>query len=276
MVRPNVDRFIESLGIELSHGATRVRDLIGARHWGVDGAHKESIFRAFLEPHLPAGIICRRGFVLGPDHALTSTEQDLLLVDINTRAPVFMGHDLVLAAPESVVGAISVKTQMNSEEVDDAIAGLSTLLKTCVSPWLGAFFFDDRRPPVLAPTKLYEHVQRAIVHGTPAKKPLDAAPGDGIDALADMHSTCLVVDHSVDGQTSVRGYDCNGKAAAVFLARLLGHVATSRGPNSWMAAALDRVAMTPLTPSSATWQASAPPPGDAKKKKKRRKPRKRQ
>ena len=270
MVRPNVDRFIESLGVELSHGASRVRDLIGARHWGVDGAHKESIFRAFLEPHLPAGIICRRGFVLGPDHALTSTEQDVLLVDINTRAPVFMGHDLVLAVPESVIGAISVKTQLNSEEVEGSIIGLSTLLKTCASPWLGAFFFDDRSPPLLSPTKLYEHVQRAIVNGAPAKRHLDADPGDGIDVLADMHSTCLVIDHSVAGETTVRGYDCNGKAAAVFLARLLGHVATSRGPNSWMAAALDRVAMTPLTPSSATWQGGALPPGDAKKKKPRK------
>lgn len=251
MVDANVSRYLNSLGEQLRSGATRVRDLIGGRHWGVDGAHKESILRAFIASHLPAGIVCARGFVLGATDELTSTEQDILIVDTCSVAPVFSEYDLILTPPEAVVGAISVKTRLGQREIEDSINGLSTTLQTCEAPWLGVFFFDDETSQIPQPNTLYAHVLAAIAANAAIRTPLADGPQAGVDILATIDSTALILDYGTAGSTRVRGYNCHRKAASVFLARLLMHITRRRSQNeAWIAKALDKIPMEPLYPAS--------------------------
>jgi len=66
---PNRNRYLASLSAELRAQATRVRDLIGDRHWLSDGHHKEYLLKDMLARHVPSSVAVSRGFVTHPNRA---------------------------------------------------------------------------------------------------------------------------------------------------------------------------------------------------------------
>ena len=100
------------------------------------------------------------GFVIHPgDLSLCSREQDILILDISREAPVYNHAGVVVAFPEQVLGAISVKTQFRKRELLDSCDTLNSLLhvykraSSLRRVWCGAFFLKNlnRRPASLRP-----------------------------------------------------------------------------------------------------------------------------
>jgi hypothetical protein len=228
-------RYLKSLALELNSQARRVRDLIGSRHWLTDGAHKEYLLAEIIRRHAPAGYGVARGFVVSSVHAdLCSREQDILVIDTTQEAPVFNQGGVVIAFPGSVRAAVSVKTNLGSEEVADSIATLRSVTDVVIGSssdaarvWCGAFFFDPSDAVSADPSKVYGYIAKAVqdLNGGRSHRLPDPCP----DLLATAEDL-LFRQYREDEQTGkVVGFRCGGLASAIFLARLLDHLATERG-----------------------------------------------
>jgi hypothetical protein len=227
--------YLRSLALELSSQARRVRDLIGARHWLTDGAHKEYLLAEIIRRHAPGSCLVARGFVISPLRSdLCSREQDILVVDSSQEAPVFNQGGVVIAFPGSIRAAISVKTTLGSEELTDAIATLRSVRDVVVQSdvpvarlWCGAFFFDPCDAVAANPEKVYGYAERAIqgLNGNGSQHEVDVGP----DLLATAENLLFRQYREDDHTGKMVGFSCGGLASAVFLARLLDHLATERG-----------------------------------------------
>lgn len=148
-MEPNWLRYLNSLSNELAAQSQRVRDLIGDSHWLVDGHHKEYLLIELLSRHLPTRYIASRGFVISPaDPNKRSLEQDILIVDQNIEAPLFNQGGVVIAFPNAVRAAVSVKSTLGKKEVEDSVIGLNSVRALCKQPesvWTGAYFFEVGR-----------------------------------------------------------------------------------------------------------------------------------
>ena len=249
--------YLTSLTEELSAQSTRVRDLIGSRHWLSDGHHKEYILGSVISRHLPAGILLGRGFVISPaEPHQCSTEQDLLLVDCTTEAPIFNQGGLLIAFPNQVIAAVSVKTTLRRKEATDAVRGLNSVrtLVNLASPepnhfWCGVFVFETTSAVDRNPRLPCDYLSRAIADNPVSPPPFSAQPSlSGPDLLC--ASKDLIYKNAppaTHASPFITGYRCNSLGTAVFLANLLDHVATYRTPGaSNLAAFVDTLSLTPL------------------------------
>ncbi len=238
-------RFLASISSELVSQSTRVRDLIGDKHWLSDGHHKEFLLLSLLRRHLPACTIASRGFVISPAHPdICSSEQDILIIETTCEAPLFQQGDLAICFPRTVLAAISVKTRFKRAEILDSVAGLNSVRNTARdSPdqrglWCGAFFFEGDDVFRKTPSKAYKQirdgleltpVQRPVVpppHPFPTGPDLFCAGTDFIFRL-DHDSARMPGDPSLGSR--IRGFRCPGIASALFIADLLDHIASRRG-----------------------------------------------
>jgi hypothetical protein len=136
--------YYKSLSMELQGLKNRVRSLV--RHWQTDGEWKESVVRSFLRRHLPRSVEVGRGFVVSPQGP--STQIDVLLFDTN-KPVLFRDGDLAVVTPDSVVGAIEVKTGVNTGEFKEAavkLCNVSQLIRgqATNARFFGLFAFEDR------------------------------------------------------------------------------------------------------------------------------------
>jgi len=149
MTDTNRASYLRSLSQELDVQASRVRELIGSRHWASDGTHKEALLGGLLQRHLPAGHIVSRGFVTSEsDPNVCSKEQDLVIVDTMTEAPAFCQNGLIVVFPQQVRAAVSVKSGYSSTVLKTALADLSTVAAAgppiaTAELWLGLYFFSN-------------------------------------------------------------------------------------------------------------------------------------
>ena len=147
--RVDTGRFFQTLSAELDAQADRVRNLIGDAHWLSDGHHKEALLQGLIERHLPSTASVSRGFALQsgmPSNC--STEQDLLVLDTSSEAPVFTQSGLVITFPNQVLASLSVKTRFRKQEFADAVTGLLSLDEIGGDGntiWYGAYFFHKQR-----------------------------------------------------------------------------------------------------------------------------------
>lgn len=243
-VRPNRYRYLLSLADELQAQSTRVRDLIGDAHWYYDGHHKEYLLVELLRRHLPSGLVASRGFVISPtDSELRSKEQDVLVVDVTREAPVFNQGGVIVVFPGAVLAAISVKTTLDSRTVEDSVKGLNSVRDAAsghLDPrliWCGAYYFEVDRAVDATPSLAFGHVGRAIGGNkmrTPVPPPSHPCPV-GPDLHCSAKDFAFVLEHAYhsDVGTTVGprllGYRCHGLATAIFLGKVLDHVATARG-----------------------------------------------
>ncbi len=200
---------------ELISQANRVRNLIGDKHWLIDGHHKEYLLIQLLERHLPAGMQAARGFVIDPERTHEcSKEQDILIVDTVAEAPIFHQAGVMVAFPEQVRAAISVKSTMDSKSIGDTIEGLQSVSEVASGHvkegdiWFGGYFFFVGTMINTNTKKVYEYC-------------------DGASFLPDMMS-CEESFAFKKQDADLQGYTCSGLAAAVFLAELLSHLSVSR------------------------------------------------
>lgn len=231
--KPNAGRYLRSIGDELAAQARRVRDLIGDAHWLSDGHHKEYLLTSLLQRHLPSGVVATRGFVVSSsDYRRCSTEQDVLVIDTQVEAPLFNQGGLVIAFPQSVLGAISVKTNLRAKELKDVDAGLVSLQELVRdagydAPWCGAFFYEVPPEVEQSPERVYDFIQaaKAAPGGT------DPALGASLICTAQRFAYKYVLHE--DAGTGKRdhrvlGYDVDGIAAGLAVALLADVAAASR------------------------------------------------
>lgn len=238
-VKPARNHYLRSLAAELESQASRVRDLIGAKHWLSDGYHKEELLRVVLRRHSPSGISWTRGFVLSPTDADScSREQDILAVDTGEEAPIFAQGELAIAFPRGILAAISVKTTLSRKTLDDAVAGLNTVRDVAHATglearriWCGAYFYGAESDLKVA--TIYEWLTEAI-RKSPVTLPLlqqAASVPLGPDLVSLANDELFRLDYGLDESRRfrVRGFDCGGLATSIFLVNVLDHIAGLRG-----------------------------------------------
>ena len=247
---PNRNRYLASLSEELSSQATRVRDLIGDRHWLSDGHHKEYLVKHAIARHLPTGILVSRGFVAHPSRSdLVSGEQDLIFVDTLAEAPIFDQGGLCVAFPHQVIAAVAIKTKFQKSELVDACKSLHALKRVAAyagtkeAPWCGVLFFEgDNTPDDQLNCKLgtilaeFESEAEKIPNGA------NSTP----DVISVLGRAGFLVDScdAEEAKISVRGF--SGDGTVVLLHRLMMQFARVRGANA--SATDDFMTGFPMTP----------------------------
>lgn len=242
MVQADRHSYLRSLAGELKEQSKRVRDLIGDKHWLSDGHHKEHLLAAQVRRHLPSGFVASRGFVVNPNQPTEcSCEQDILIVDTQKEAPVFSQGDLVIAFPHTVVGAISVKTKISKESVEDTVRGLNSARQVCARDYdskpiiCAGFFYELDETVSRSPAKVYEYYKLAIDSHKIVVPPTSSRsfpPGPDILATTTDHLYRLHDDNALGlKETSwlLSGFTCNGLATGAFLAQILNFLAIFRG-----------------------------------------------
>jgi hypothetical protein len=236
-MKPSKTDYFLSLAAELNAHSSRVRQLIGDAHWGHDGRHKEILLADMIRRHSPSPFVVSSGFVVSPNNAeVRSSEQDILVIDTSTEAPLFHQGDLVIVFPHTVIAAISVKSTMNNTMMRSVIDGLQTVREVArdgnTEPnriWCGGFFYTVDDSWVSEPGHIYRSIKEHIL-ANPAPRPIvDSGQPHvlGPDLIADSKEMAFIVDYERcdDKSTArIRGYVCKGAATAVFLSCMLEHV----------------------------------------------------
>lgn len=249
---PNRNRYLASLSAELRAQATRVRDLIGDRHWLSDGHHKEYLLKDILARHVPSSVAVSRGFVTHPHRAdLVSREQDIMFVDTLAVGPIFDQGGVCVAFPQHVAAAIAVKTTYSARQLVDACETLNSLRRVAAysgvttAPWCGVLFFEGDGS---AKDALCEKVGSTIcdfADGSERVGEMSVVP----DVIAILDTAGFVVDAvDPDGRIAVRGFD--GDGTPVLLNGLLAQLARIRNANGAEFEAFASALDLPLLPGS--------------------------
>jgi len=231
--------YFESLATELSCQSDRVRQLIGSAHWLSDGHHKEYLLSGLLNRLLPTGVIASRGFVVHPNnHDLCSKEQDLLIIDTTTEAPLFRAAGTVIALPETVLATISVKSTLTPATVQDTVDNLNSVRHilieaalACCRVWCGGYYFESAPAVINTPTRTYEYLENALASAAPFPPTTLSPPLMLPDTICSSSQFLFRVNHKPVGiayNATILGFDCGRVSTAFFLAQLLDHVAAIR------------------------------------------------
>ncbi len=234
MVKANRERYLRSLADELSAQSQRVRNLIGDTHWLTDGAHKEFLLAEVIRRHVPGSHAVGRGFLISPlQPDICSREQDILIVDTSTEAPVFEQGGVIVSFPNTVRAAISVKTRLGKAELDDSTSTLGSARDVAVHAgvdaaqiWCGAFHYYPSDAVEHSPTIAYAYAEEALQAQYSAVDFGDRRGGP--DIIATAHNLAYRL-YRNSNSAKIVGFDCSGLASALFLAHLLDHLATARG-----------------------------------------------
>ncbi len=114
----NIEKYLESLSMELESLKDRVRDFVDNAHWLTDGEWKESVLRSLLRRNIPTTFSIGRGFIVSPER--TSTQIDVLIYDLS-KPILFKDGDLVFVTPDAVKAVIEVKTKINRSDLPSVI-----------------------------------------------------------------------------------------------------------------------------------------------------------
>jgi len=140
---------IRSWSAEMHSRAARVRQLIGDKHWLLDGFHKESLLREFLATRLPNSVEVSRGFVAVGKSGVVSPEVDVLISNPMTSLLWFSEGGLQIVPPSAVIGHIHVKTTLKVVEINDTFRTIDQTSKICedggANVWSCAFFFASSK-----------------------------------------------------------------------------------------------------------------------------------
>lgn len=102
----------KSITDEFKAVQNRVRYFINGVHWGEDGRYKEVLLINHLRKVLPSSVSVGTGFVRNKEDV--TTQIDIIIYD-NNIPTYFSEGDFVILHPESVLGIIEVKSNVNSD-----------------------------------------------------------------------------------------------------------------------------------------------------------------
>ena len=128
----NTRLFQESISNELMVIKDRVRNLIGAAHWGEEGRFKEAILKNILRQFLPKNLSVGTGFILKAignndnDNTLSS-QLDVIVYD-NTLPLLFSEGDFIITTLKNVRAIIEVKSRLNQYTLRDAVQNIEASL----------------------------------------------------------------------------------------------------------------------------------------------------
>jgi hypothetical protein len=178
------------------------------------------------------------GFVVSPNNAeVRSSEQDILVIDTSTEAPLFHQGDLVIVFPHTVIAAISVKSTMKDATMKSVVDGLKTVRDVArgggIEPnriWCGGFFYTVEDSWLSEPARIYSSIKKHVLANPAAKSIIDSGNPHvvGPDVVVDASEMAFLCDYerAEDVSTAkIRGYVCKGAATAVFLSCMLEHMA---------------------------------------------------
>lgn len=112
----NARLFQESITHEINIIKNRVRNLIGAAHWGEEGRFKEAVLKNIIRKFLPSNLSVGTGFILRAegendvDNQL-SAQLDIIIYD-NTLPLLFSEGDFIITTSKNVRGIIEVKSKI--------------------------------------------------------------------------------------------------------------------------------------------------------------------
>ncbi len=121
----NVQAFQKSITQELYILKDRVRNLIGAAHWGEEGRFKEAVVKNVLRKFLPSTLSVASGFILkavgeNNDANLLSKQLDIIVYD-NTLPILFSEGDLIITTITNVRAIIEVKSRIDQYTIGQAL-----------------------------------------------------------------------------------------------------------------------------------------------------------
>lgn len=121
----DIRKIFEAISLELS---AKFQKTIQIKHNGGKGDNREDAFVGFLKEYLPGKYGIGRGEVISPENEI-SGELDIVIFD-KDHCPLFLKSDSHSIYPrESVFGAISMKSHLDSEELRDAYKNIASLKK---------------------------------------------------------------------------------------------------------------------------------------------------
>lgn len=151
----------------------------GAAHRGEEGRHIEALLREFLNKHLPSDLRAVSGFILKPSTKVGaddltrpqkvddehSRQLDIIIYDFS-RFPVFeQFEEFAVLPPEGVIGIISVKKTLRSEDFKSELLALKEAVELCYqhdkrAPFSALFgFAADQSMGGRAPQKCFEAIE---------------------------------------------------------------------------------------------------------------------
>ncbi|WP_129543339.1 DUF6602 domain-containing protein [Serratia sp. 1D1416] len=119
----DIRKIFEAISLELSAKFLKTMQI---KHNGGKGDHREDAFVDFLKEYLPNKYGIGRGEVISPENEI-SGELDVVIFD-KDHCPLFLKSESHSLYPrESVFGAISMKSHLDSEELKDAYKNIASL-----------------------------------------------------------------------------------------------------------------------------------------------------
>jgi len=228
---------------EIASRASRVRLLIGPRHWLSDGTHKEFLVREFLIRHLPTSLIVGRGFIRSLSSDDVSREVDVLIADPVRHTPIFNEGGLLVVTPAAAVANIEVKSTYRKDVLQAAaksvmqVRGVVQRGGSVSRLWSAILFATCETAPnlrqivddvvaVLQDRKTWEEFDAG---GTPPEDRCKLLPS----VVCILDRCLLFLDHDPPStRIRIRAFDCGETAAALALAQLFAFVRASMSGES--------------------------------------------
>lgn len=236
-VLPNIRKYHESVGREISDVRDRVRNLIGDAHWLSDGEHKEAVLREVLKRHLPGIVGCGTGFIVTPSGP--SDQIDILIYD-SRKPTLFHQGDFVIVTPDCVKAAIEVKTDKG--QLREGIDHLAKLAEQVRDPnlfgscWTGLFVFEADG---LRPRTVLDHLADAANGNDHLVVNCVAAGSDTFARYWDLNDGEPYVEAESGvtplplGLQSWHSYDLRALAPAYFIGNVVDAISEFTGDSQW-------------------------------------------
>ena len=103
------------------------------------GLFREALLKDFFRAILPGNVSVDSGFIYAFDILPPSKQLDIIVWDSARHSPVFRSSDFVVVPPESVIAVLSVKSNLNNQDIDEGLENLLSL--TPIELRFRTFFF---------------------------------------------------------------------------------------------------------------------------------------
>lgn len=227
----SLTQLLESWSAEILSRSSRVRMLIGDRHWLSDGSHREALLRDFVRSRIPAVAEVCHGFLVEFSNGLNSSpEIDLFVRDTSTDVPYFCEGGLTICDPRSALALLEVKASFRSDALGSAlqnIASTQRVVSRLSEPnkvWRGVCF--TRVEAELEADSIVETIQKQLgaaieLHAeSDSHGWLDYAPS----CLIGLDNFCAFLTPSGTNVCKLKFFSAGQLSFAVGVADMLSHV----------------------------------------------------